>query len=274
VTRETYQKRLERHLAEYKRHRLGVSQKGQFTYKGVAREYGHILPRELKWLNVPEPFRREIVDYVARHGSIQPHKYFHHLNSSQALAFALLYPYVTNAPRVLARGLGMKKVVAVDPMFELVPDSEEGTNVDVSWTCASSHVYCEVKLSEREFGAAKADARHRQKLSTIYEPVLRDQIEDALLEEAAFFKHYQILRNLWLVARRGHERDQVVFLMPQANTVLTEQLSTVLSQVGRPLRARVQVVYLESLLARLAQEKAADGLAWYARMLQEKYVPS
>ena len=274
MTRETYQKRLERHLAEYKRHRLGVSARGGFTHKGVTREYGHILPGELKWLNVPEPFRREIVGYVARHKSIQPHKYFHHLNSSQALAFALFYPYVTHAPRVRARALGMKEVIAVDPMFELVPDSEEGTNVDVSWTCAVSDVYCEVKLSEREFGAAKADARHRQKLSTMYEPVLRRQVEDALLEEAAFFKHYQILRNLWLVARRGQERAQVLFLMPQANPVLAEQLTTVLGQVGRSLRARTHVVYLEPLLARLVQEKTADGLAWYARMLQEKYVPA
>ena len=45
-----------------------------------------------------------------------------------------------------------------------------------------------------------------------------------------------------------------------------------LEQVGRPLRGRVSVVYVESLLEKLAAETKADRLGWYARMLQEKYV--
>lgn len=274
MTRDTYQKRLARHLMYYKRHRLGVLANGEFTHKGVSRAYGHVLPRDLKWLNVPEPFRREIRDYLERRECVQPHQYFHHLNSSQALAFALFYPYLTHCPRVLARAVGMKEVTTIDPMFELVPHRDEGTNVDVAWRCGGGTVYCEVKLSEREFGAAKADTRHRQKLETIYRPVLRGQVDDVLLEESAFFKHYQILRNLWLAARERHDRDQVVFLLPRANALLAEQLASVLDQVDRSLCARVHVVYIEQMLARLAKDGSACGLAWYARMLQEKYVPA
>jgi len=274
MSKATYQKQLERHLADYKERRLGVRANGEFTFKGVTRKYAHILPRELKWLNVPEPFRREIIDYVVHRGSIQPHKYFHHLNSSQALAFALFYPYVTGAPRALARAVGMKEVVPLDPMFELVPDCEEGTNVDVGWTCEGGAVYCEVKLSEREFGAATADARHRRKLAEIYEPVLRGQIDDTLLVESRFFADYQILRNLWLAARPGRERDHVVFLMPKASAPLVGQLETVLGQVRAPLAKRVRVVYLESLLSELGEDESWDGLGWYARMLIEKYVPA
>jgi len=271
MTRETYQKRLERHLAEYKKHRLGVAAKGEFTYKGVAREYGHILPRELKLLNVPEPFRREIGAYLASHKDIKPHKYFHHLNSSQAFSFALFYPYLTRAPDALAKALGVSGIE--ESGFEQVPVPKEGTNVDVWWTLGGAETYCEVKLSEREFGPAQADARHREKLKLTYGPVLRGQIDDRLLEEPVFFKHYQILRNLWLAARKGREKDQVLFLMPEANDGLTEQLDSVLEQIGKPLRARVRLVYVEPLLERLAAQKGPDSLGWYARILQEKYVP-
>ena len=53
---------------------------------------------------------------------------------------------------------------------------------------------------------------------------------------------------------------------------LVSQLEEVLTLVRRPLRSRVTVVYLESLLDRL-QRQADSGLAWYAWWLQQKYVP-
>ena len=108
--------------------------------------------------------------------------------------------------------------------------------------------------------------------SRIYGPVLRKQVDDALLEPKAFFANYQILRNLWLAARPGHERDRVVFLLPEANVRLAAQLEAVLGQVRRPLRSRVSVVHVEPLLERLRKD-AASGLAWYAWWLQQKYVP-
>jgi hypothetical protein len=272
MAQEAYQKRLERHLAEYKKHRLGVRANGEFIHNGVAREYGHILPPEIKWLNIPEPFRREVYEYLRVNSHIRPHKYFHHLNSSQAFALALFYPYLTRAPGVLAKAVGV--AAPADWTFEAVPDASEGTNVDVWLTARGVETFCEVKLSEREFGAAKSDAKHREKLATIYAPVLRGQVDDRLLEEPAFFKHHQILRNLWLAARRKHENDQVVFLMPRANAGLTAQLDTVLRQVGKPLRVRVRIVYVEALLERLAAERSARGLGWYAQLLREKYVPA
>ena len=269
MAKDSYQKRLERHLVEYKQRRLGVRENGEFVHNGQTYSKAHILPRELQWLNIPEPFRREVREYVTEH-RIKLHKYFHHLNSSQALALALFGPYVMRAPAVLARALGTSEIVS--PEFERIPDRDEGTNVDVSWSSRAVEVFCEVKLSEREFGPAGADERHKHKLATRYGPVLRDQVDAGLLEEPAFFKNYQILRNLWLAGRAGHERDRVIFLMPKANAGLSDQLGSVLEQVGRPLRGRVSVVYVESLLEQLAAETKADRLGWYARMLQEKYV--
>ena len=124
-----YQKRLEQHLSRYRRDRLGVSHCGTFRHKGVDRPYGHILPRDLRWLNIPEPFRSEVRGYVSREERIQLHRYFHHLNSSQAFALSLFYPYLTLATNSLATALGVESIERWS--FEEVPDPDEGTNVDV-----------------------------------------------------------------------------------------------------------------------------------------------
>lgn len=272
MAKDDYQKTLERHLADYKERRLGVREKGTFGHRGVERQYRHILPKPLQWLNVPEPFRREVHEYVAEHRHIKLHKYFHHLNSSQAFALALFVPYLTKAPAALVRAIGFTS--PKEWGLERVPDEKEGTNVDV-WARSSdgAETYCEVKLSEREFGPAVDDMRHRSKLDSIYGPVLSGQIDDVLLEPKAFFANYQILRNLWLAARAGHERDRAVFLFPKANAGIGDQLDAVLAQVAAPLCQRVAVVHVEPLLESLAADTTPAGLGWYARLLQEKYVP-
>lgn len=269
MARDDFQKQLERHLADYKEQRLGVREKGTFVHRGVEREYRHILPKPLQWLNIPEPFRKEVQEYVTGHPDIKLHKYFHHLNSSQAFALSLFAPYLSGAPEALMSAMRLPALREWD--LERVPDAAEGTNVDVWWRSAVGETYCEVKLSEREFGPATDDARHRRKLEEIYGPVLHGQVNDELLVPKVFFANYQILRNLWLAARPGHERDRVVFLLPKANAKLVSQLEEVLKRVHRPLRSRVTVIHLESLLDRLRRQ-ADSGLAWYAWWLQQKYV--
>jgi hypothetical protein len=267
----TYQKRLEKHLADYKVQRLGIRANGTFTYRGKTRAYGHILPRELKWLNVPEPYRREIREYVAK-SKIRPHKFFHHLNSSQAFALAIFHPYLKCAHHVLENTLGAKPIEQWK--FEHVPDSVEGTNVDVWWRSSDkTETYCEVKLSEAEFGSTAHDSRHLRKLSGIYHRVLQEYVNDRLLEPVSFFKNYQILRNLWLAARKGHEKDSVLFVLPNANTKPNEQLNEALSQIHISLRTRVQIMHVEVLLDRLATRPAAGDMSWYAIALAEKYLP-
>ena len=271
MTQLTYQKRLEKHLADYKLQRLGIEANGTFTYRGKTRAYRHILPRELKWLNVPEPYRREIREYVTN-SKIRPHKFFHHLNSSQAFALAVFYPYLSNAPDLLVSVLDTRPIE--EWKFEHVPDTVEGTNVDVWWRSADkTETFCEVKLSEGEFGPAENDARHLEKLEKIYRPILESYVDDRLLEPRAFFKNYQILRNLWLVARKGHEKDRILFLLPKANVGPNKQLEGVFRQVGAALRERVQTIHVEIVLGRLAVRTSVGELGWYASALAEKYLP-
>ncbi len=161
----TFTKELQKHLTAYKSSRLGVREAGIFLHKGKEVRHGHILPKDLKWLNILEPFRSEIREYLNARREIRLHKYFHHLNSSQAFALNLFFPFFEGgASSALLRALGTNGSVS-NWLFELVPDAEEGTNVDISWKDTNgSWTYCEVKLSEQEFGKAKGEERHYSKL--------------------------------------------------------------------------------------------------------------
>ena len=245
----TYSKTLQKHLTQYKHDRLGVKEAGVYLHQGKEIRCGHILPTELKWLSLLESHRSEIRAYLAAHREIKLHKYFHHLNSSQAFALNLFYPYFEGgekASAALQRAMGtsgkLKKWIP-----EWVPDAEEGTNVDVSWQNErGGWTYCEVKLSEQEFGKATHDRRHLDKLSRIYAPILTQFCPSSMLEPEQFFKNYQILRNIWLAAREP--KASVIFLLPAANTKLWESLDDVVESMAPSLRDRIYRVPIEQTL--------------------------
>src|ERR1035438_10193761 len=85
-----YRDQLLRHLAEYRSATLGVAKPG--TFRGMERE--HILPIEHRCLNLLPGARELVRQYLAEHAELVLHKEFHHLNSSQAFAFNLFFPYL------------------------------------------------------------------------------------------------------------------------------------------------------------------------------------
>jgi hypothetical protein len=95
---KNYKRVLWVHLGKYAKQRLGIFDEG--IYQG--RPYPHILPSKLRFLNLLESIRSEVQGHLRKSPSIKLHKYFHHLNSSQALTFNLFFPYF-NAQGVLRR---------------------------------------------------------------------------------------------------------------------------------------------------------------------------
>jgi hypothetical protein len=268
----SYSKQLQKHLSVYKTERLGVKEAGIFRHQGRDIPCAHVLPKALKWLNILEPYRKEVREHVQR--GIKLHKYFHHLNSSQAFALNLFFPFFQAYPSessVLIRALGQAGK-AVEWYPEHILDKAEGTNVDVAWRDAdSAWTYCEVKLTEQEFGRASGEARHHKKLASVYAPVLREHCPPELLESVAFFGSYQILRNVWLVAKEPTSR--LVFLMPKQNEALWAPLHQVLDSLAPALRSRITVCSVETTLERLANSHGLrPELRWYATQLAEKYV--
>lgn len=162
--------------------------------------------------------------------------------------------------------------LVADGSFEVIPDPEEGSNIDVLLRVSDrTSVCCEVKLSEAGFGTAKADSRHCDKIKRIYRSRLEGQIDQALLDDPVrFCNSYQILRNIWHGASESN--SLVLFLYPQANKLLTVELGTVLPLLRPSLRERIRVVHLEDVLTKLVELK--DSLSWYAALLREKYVLS
>lgn len=269
----TYAQVLQHHLAAYKSARLGVKEAGTFVHSGRELHHAHILPKDLRWLNLLEPIRTEVREYLERHPGVKLHKYFHHLNSSQAFALNLFFPYFEQRESVaLLRAMGLRgEAAGWQP--EYIVDATEGTNVDVMWYDAhGARTFCEVKLSEQEFGIAKNDRRHQQKLDEIYRPALIGQCAPELLEPQAFFSRYQLLRNVWLAAK--DPEASVVFLLPRANSALWPQLVPFIEQLAPPLARRVHAVAIEDVLSALASSKhTPPRLGWYALLLQEKYGP-
>jgi hypothetical protein len=226
---------------------------------------------KLQWLNILEPFRAEVMQYQTAHG-LRLHRYFHHLNSSQAFAFNLFIPLFQHAPEKLARVLNTPAVISLQ--LEQSADPDERTQIDVQWMVDErTWVYCEVKLSEAEFGTTEGAGRHSRKLEDVYRPVLERYVSDQIWDDkgARFYQFQDVFQHLWLAARGGHETDEVRFLLPRANDALLEQYHEAMSLVGPALKSRTRLIYVEDVLRQLAR---SHDTAWYGRLLEEKYVPT
>jgi len=260
---------LNRHLAEYKRLCLGITEPGIFRYRGRSLRYEHILPAKAAPLNLFDEAR----GFLKSYRRVKLHRYFHHLNSSQAFAFNLFFPYFSRGPAAAAsllRAVGCAGAIAGwEP--EWVPDAIEGTNVDVYWwTKDGTKNLCEVKLSEMDFGKAPDDARHRLKLLT-YRHKLASHIEPGRLETRAFFDGYQFYRDVYHMV--DDDRARLLFLLPRANAVLWDRLNQLLKGVVPGTRSRISTVGVETVVSELCADNACPKeMREYAAKLKRKYV--
>jgi hypothetical protein len=151
-----------------------------------------------------------------------------------------------------------------------VPDEE--TNIDVLWaTTDGVRTFCEVKLSEADFGKALDDERHRSKLADIYGKILSGHLEASRLERPASFDAYQFNRNVWHMVRT--DRSRLIFLLPRANAGLWSLLQWLLSGVAPGTRERISVVAIEDVIANLAaDDQCPERLRGYPRKLKQKYL--
>lgn len=132
--------------------------------------------------------------------------------------------------------------------FEYIPNEEEGTNFDF-WVriIGSKEIFGEFRLTEGEFGRAKDDARHRQKLVEIYYPMLTGKVDSEILDPANFFARYQLLRNIAYADAAGSA--YVLFVVPRANEWLTQPLAEMWTWLTPALRPFVTVLYLEDIIS-------------------------
>src|ERR1700742_4924778 len=127
----SYQDDLRAHLSEYKKSVLHIDEPGVFHHQGREIHYEYILPTNHSLRNLTDEACAVFLVFPA----IRRHMYFHHLNSSQAFALNLFFPYFTLRPdqsATLLRALGSGE--SLDSWApEAIPDAREGTNVDAVW---------------------------------------------------------------------------------------------------------------------------------------------
>jgi len=259
------------HLARYKVDRLGINQSGKWRN----REYAHILPPDRIFLNILAPIQQDFARYQESHPSLKLHRDFAHLNSSQAACINLFLPVFVKA---LDLGFPDDNPLPFEPaeietcQFEYVPDEVEGTNFDF-WvrTRASKEVFCEFKLTESDFGRARDNARHRQKLVEIYRPMLAGKVDPEILEPDNFFARYQLLRNIAYADTTASAH--VLLIVPKANERLTQRLAEMRNWLTPTLRPFVTVLYLEDIVSWLRSAPAPQLRAHYDEYAA-KYVPS
>ncbi len=248
-----YVDRLQRHLTGYRERELGTP---AGVWGDPPREYGHILPRHQRGLNIVEPLRAEFWRVqVARPWKL--HRFFHHLTSSQALAFNLFFPLYPELPSSFAMtrrllGIPLGGPAALD--FEVELPGGDGTNIDVMITdAADRRTVIEVKLTEAAFGRASHDDRHLEKLAAKYAPLLRGRLLDSVLDPRPFFRDYQLYRNL--AQLRPGADDRVLLLLPRARSRLWQFAS---NWCERPelgtFRGTISLVAIEDLLAAMQND--------------------
>ena len=246
-----YQKKVKQHLGTYKKEVLGVDEKGLFKHNGNEYCFDHILPKQLADLNIMKEYREPFLN--SDYSKINYHRYFHHLNSSQALCINLFFPLIHEQKlnvilellELPGKGVRRSEFEKLSPIEQT---SGRKTNFDFYLELTDGkQIFFEVKYTEQEFGKAKHDQRHIEKFEKTYLPLLRNNpfICEEFKTVNMFLGNYQIMRNLVHIG----ESDYVVFLFPEANQNIQKQASMafnkMLSEKGRE---KLKILYLEEMV--------------------------
>jgi hypothetical protein len=262
------------HLSQYRENVLRLP-KGTFLYHGEKKPKGHILPGgEYYRYNILEQYRNKF--FTSEHGGIKRHRYFHHLNSSQALCINLLFPLIAEKREdLLLKCLDLRLNPPVYKGFESESRVEvterRHTSFDFHLSADGQDVYVEVKYTEGGFGAAKDDKEHHDKFEKTYIPLLsKSPFLMPLCHDRTFFlQNYQILRNLVHIT----ERSEVLFLFPKANTIVARKADkaqrTFLTDAGRE---RFHILFLEDVVSKLIDGCNGGTLEAYYQRFREKYL--
>jgi hypothetical protein len=276
---DSYAERLNRNLKQYRDDFLKISEPGIWKHHGVLHEYKHILPAELRERNLLPTVRESFEAYKKKY-PIKLHRYFHHLNSSQALCFNLFFPFMQDEYQRLPLLLD---ILGIDQgkwegSFERVFIQGENTNFDfyMNRTDGEDEAFFELKLSERGFGTA--DIKHyrkkyEDKLELYYREPLQGCVEAKWFELETLAANYQILRNISYLGRPQHRKSRLFFIYPKANDSLALGLEAIKAIRSKSLSKRVTLMPLEDLVEQILNRGSSDEfLQEHFQEFKAKYI--
>ena len=247
------------HLADYKEHRLGIKRNGKWKRNG--REYPHILPCDQTEANLIDCGYLHDLQELKSNPSVKLHAGFHHLNSSQALAFNLMVPIQCEKMYATLFSLIGKNDDVEQFYFEHIDDEAESTNFDFFIKSKSSKYYFELKYTEDRFGSAKNDPRHNQKYQTIY----KNRLERiAGVDKNEFFQNYQFWRNM-IYTKNGI----VVFVLPKFRKDILDEIELAKEKMFNT--GNVKILFIDDLCLNLINCRN-EKIAAHYREFYGKYL--
>ena len=225
----SFQSKVKKHLGEYKKDILKTQEDGVFIYRGKEILYEHIIPSGKEHLNIIEKYRN---DFFASSFSknMTFHRYFHHLNSSQAMCINCFYPLIKEQLlELVLKAVGINgsinynsNDICFEKESELEKSFERKTNFDFYIKLDSEvKLFFEIKYTENGFGKAKLDKEHIDKFNSTYKSILEQNsaIEENFKSEETFLNNYQIMRNLLNINKNSY----VIFIYPDENKIVKEE---------------------------------------------------
>ena len=270
-----FQEQVKQRLGIYREKDLCIPNAGIFYYRGKKLPKEHILPQEFGKYNIIEHYREEY--YSSSDSKINFHKYFHHLNSSQALCINLFFPLVfENKLNILSKLLGIPLNEPIESCFEKESELEKGnrrkTNFDFYMQSSDgTKIYFEIKYTEEEFGKAKNDREHRVKFTEIYQPLLGNNIfiNKKFHEMKSFFDNYQIMRNLCHI----NDQSYVVFVYQTKNVKIHKQAlfaqSEILTDQGK---RKFKIIPIKKISDNILENDSSSKIQSHYRAFNDKYL--
>lgn len=270
----TFAERAKSWLVQYRNESLGSLEDGEYRHRGKIHRLPHILPFRDRKLNVIAMYRESY--YASRYAAIKEHRYFHHLNSSQAFCVNLFFPLIAeNALGAFAEHCKVDLGEVLEAQFERESELEHytrKTSFDFFVAGSNARLFVEVKYTEAEFGGCKADEAHQTRFRDEYLPMVKDSrfLRSCCSDSDTFLGKYQILRNLVHI----RENDHVVFLIhPDNREVVREALDAQEMLLNDAGRARLHIVYQPALVHDLSGRYRGTKLGDYYRQFSQKYFP-
>ena len=247
------------HLAKYKLSKLKVIADGIWTGNGES--YRHILPEGDRDKNlITDGYGTALVDLLEQ-SRIKKHSGFHHLNSSQAMAFNLFAPFLKeNSLEYLLKLLGDSEKSEFSE-FEHIENNKEFTNFDFFVRTRNTKYFFEVKYTEDGFGSPSLDDYHHEKFEKIYRQRL-NQISN--ISEELFFKNYQLWRNL-IYSLDG----VVVFVYPRFRKDIEDKIDKAKSIMFDS--KNVKILHVEDICAESNDEFSNEARSHYQEF-RKKYL--
>ncbi|WP_141336169.1 PGN_0703 family putative restriction endonuclease [Paenibacillus sp. tmac-D7] len=270
----SFQERAKRHLTLYKENSLFILESG--LWKKNNRSYAHILPEEMKDLNLLSFYRKELSDYIHAR-NIHLHQDFHHLNSSQAACLNFFFPMLKeNRIDLLLELLELNQEEAVTVKFEKIVSQREATNFDFYIELNTGRkIFFEIKFTEAGFGKVSDLPKYRKKYKEIYQYTLEGKIRRDVDTYSALISNYQLLRNISYVD--ANRNDLLIVICPEANTKLRNEFDIVINEIVDPhLHNKIRFLtwewMLSEILKKLELTKSYDRFNEHYTQFANKYI--